>query len=98
MKSEKAKELITKFAFDFELCKTLYYENNNREKILFEEQATKAVELAEQEIQEKAIEEFKKNCCCMIFTAPPRKKGTIRGLCNPTDCWVIRDFINQLNK
>lgn len=87
MKSEKAKELIEKYAI-----------GNSRDTApsLLKRTAIRCIELAEQEaeerMREKAIEAFKLSC--------KYQDGCVAAVreCNPTQCDDLRLFIQKLNE
>ena len=88
MKSEKAKEFLNKPSSDY-----IWLTNH---KLI----AIKAVEIAEQEMLEKAIEAHKEQChnLCEGYICYA-KSDVHNGNWNQCDsnCIYIKDFINQLN-
>jgi len=81
MKSEKARELV----------KTMEVDYNAHNKMINSTVAHQAVQLAEEELTQKAIEAYMKSCdfnapgCCACKNA--------KGEC---DCEQLKDFITEL--
>ena len=82
MKSKKAEEYIDKVS----VC---YYETCYKDDLCFvsDNEAIKAVELAEEEMKEKAIQAFDRTC-----------SSDCVGLHSCKDCYFRKEFIEELNK
>lgn len=91
MKSEKAKAIIRENDFYFSIDGVTFHES----RAMMKKDAVKAVELAEQEAEERMRAKAAKvyclcQCCCC----------TITGECEigSENCVALRDFIQKLNK
>lgn len=89
MKSEKAKAIIRESDFYFHIDGVTFQEARAMRK----KDAIKAVEIAEQEAEErmrqKAVKAYCHDCCC-----------TVVGECGigSENCIALRDFIQKLNE
>lgn len=89
MKSEKAKAIIRENDFYFSIDGVTFHES----RAMMKKDAVKAVELAEQEAEErvrqKAAKAYCHDCCC-----------TVVGKCGigSENCIALRDFIQKLNE
>lgn len=89
MKSEKAKAIIRENDFYFSIDGVTFHES----RAMMKKDAIKAVELAEQEAEDrmrkKAVKAYCHDCCC-----------TVVGECGigSENCIALRDFIQKLNE
>lgn len=92
MKSEKAKAIIRENDFYFSIDGVAFHES----RAMMKRDAVKAVELAEQEAEEriraKAIEAFKSSCKYQDGCLGANRK------CDKTQCAYLNEFIQKLNE